>query len=380
MVFIPRLISPSISKVPKNKAVELFGMRQVGKTTLLEHLFKSYRTAWYTGDSPDDVKILTSLPSSKELRTFISNYEFIVIDEAQRIPAIGLLVKRFVDLKTDCQLIVTGSSSLDLAGGTFESAAGRFRAYQLWPFSAQELANNSSWIDVVRTLPDRLVYGSFPFVIDDPEQAKEDLVSYAVSSAFKDIFSLSGIRDHRSFENLVVLLAHNIGNLITVSSLGRECGLSSTAVENYLTLLEQSFIIKILPSYAKNLANELKKSKKVYFCDLGLRNAILRRFTPFSTRPPEEQGALFENYFVMERIKKGSYDSRLTRHYFWRTKNANEIDLIEMTDDNIEAFEIKLSQSKARVPPSFREAYPDALFHTVNRDNFYKYLESPARQ
>ena len=355
-------------------------MRQVGKTTLLEHLFKSYRTAWYTGDSPDDVKILTSLPSSKELRTFISNYEFIVIDEAQRIPSIGLLVKRFVDLKTDCQLIVTGSSSLDLAGGTFESAAGRFRAYQLWPFSAQELANNSSWIDVVRTLPDRLVYGSFPFVIDDPEQAKEDLVSYAVSSAFKDIFSLSGIRDHRSFENLVVLLAHNIGNLITVSSLGRECGLSSTAVENYLTLLEQSFIIKILPSYAKNLANELKKSKKVYFCDLGLRNAILRRFTPFSTRPPEEQGALFENYFVMERIKKGSYDSRLTRHYFWRTKNANEIDLIEMTDDNIEAFEIKLSQSKARVPPSFRKAYPDALFHTVNRDNFYKYLESPARQ
>lgn len=380
MVFIPRLISPSISKVPKNKAVELFGMRQVGKTTLLEHLFKSYRTAWYTGDSPDDVKILTSLPSSKELRTFISNYEFIVIDEAQRIPAIGLLVKRFVDLKTDCQLIVTGSSSLDLAGGTFESAAGRFRAYQLWPFSAQELANNSSWIDVVRTLPDRLVYGSFPFVIDDPEQAKEDLVSYAVSSAFKDIFSLSGIRDHRSFENLVVLLAHNIGNLITVSSLGRECGLSSTAVENYLTLLEQSFIIKILPSYAKNLANELKKSKKVYFCDLGLRNAILRRFTPFSTRPPEEQAALFENYFVMERIKKGSYDSRLTRHYFWRTKNASEIDLIEMTDENIEAFEIKLSQSKARVPPSFREAYPDAFFHTVNRDNFYKYLESPARQ
>lgn len=177
---------------------------------------------------------------------------------------------------------------------------------------------------------------------------------------------------------MVYLLAHNIGNLITVSSLGRECGLSSTTVENYLTLLEQSFIIKILPSYAKNLANELKKSKKIYFCDLGLSNAILRRFTPFSARSPEEQGALFENYFVMERIKKCSYDSRFTQHYFWRTKNANEIDLIEVTDDNIEAFEIKLSQSKARVPPSFREAYPEALFHTVNRDNFYKYLESPS--
>ena len=378
MTFIPRRISSSILRVPKNKAVELFGMRQVGKTTLLEHLFKNYRTAWYTGDSPDDVRILTSLPSANELRTLIANYEFIVIDEAQRIPSIGLLIKRFVDLKTDCQLIVTGSSSLDLAGGTFESAAGRFRAYQLWPFSAQELADSSSWIDEIRSLSDRLVYGSFPFVIDDPEQAKEDLVSYAISTAFKDIYSLSGIRDHRAFDNLVYLRAHNIGNLITVSSLGRECGLSSTAIENYLTLLEQSFIIKILPSYAKNLANELKKSKKIYFCDLGLRNAILRRFTPFGARPPEEQGALFENYFVMERIKKCSYDSRFTQHYFWRTKNANEIDLIEVTDDNIEAFEIKLSQPKAKVPPSFREAYPDALFHTVNRDNFYKYLESPS--
>ena len=264
MVFIPRRISSSILRVPKNKAVELFGMRQVGKTTLLEHLFKNNRTAWYTGDSPDDVRILTSLPSANELRTLIANYEFIVIDEAQRIPSIGLLIKRFVDLKTDCQLIVTGSSSLDLAGGTFESAAGRFRAYQLWPFSAQELADSSSWIDEIRSLPDRLVYGSFPFAIDDPEQAKEDLVSYAISTAFKDIYSLSGIRDHRAFDNLVYLLAHNIGNLITVSSLGRECGLSSTAIENYLTLLEQSFIIKILPSYAKNLANELKKSKNLF--------------------------------------------------------------------------------------------------------------------
>lgn len=376
MSFIPRRISSSILCVPKSKAVELFGMRQVGKTTLLEHLYKNYRTAWYTGDSPEDRRILTSLPSSNELRLLISDYQYIVIDEAQKIPSIGLLIKRFVDLKTECQLIVTGSSSLDLAGGTFESAAGRFRLYKLWPFSAQELAGSSSWIDEIRSLPDRLVFGSFPFVIDDPEQAKEDLVTYAVSTAFKDIFSLSGIRDHRSFENLVTILAHNIGNLITTSSLGRECGLSSTAVDNYLTLLEHSFIIKVLPSYAKNLANELKKSKKIYFCDLGLRNAILRRFTPFSTRPPEEQGALFENYFVMERIKKCSYDSRLTRHYFWRTKNSNEIDLIEMTDDNMEAFEIKLSQPKAKIPPSFREAYPNALFHTVNRDNFYKYLES----
>ena len=170
MTFIPRRISSSILRVPKNKAVELFGMRQVGKTTLLEHLFKNYRTAWYTGDSPDDVRILTSLPSANELRTLIANYEFIVIDEAQRIPSIGLLIKRFVDLKTDCQLIVTGSSSLDLAGGTFESAAGRFRAYQLWPFSAQELADSSSWIDEIRSLSDRLVYGS-------PQPSKTSILS-----------------------------------------------------------------------------------------------------------------------------------------------------------------------------------------------------------
>lgn len=379
MKYISRLLSSELLKVPSNKATVLFGMRQVGKTTLLKHLFGGSRSTWYTGDYIEDIEVLSSLTSESAVRSFIGDNDYIVIDEAQRVPSIGMLIKKIVDLQTQCRLIVTGSSSLDLAGGTFESAAGRIRTFQLWPLSAQEIADATSWTDAQRNFQNRMVYGSFPFVLDNAQQAQENLVAYSTALAFKDILSLAGIRDHRALEKLIMVLAYNIGNLITNDSLSRECGITSPSVENYLTLLEQCFIIKILPSYAKNLANELKKSKKIYFCDLGLRNAILRNFTPFSARRPEEQGALFENYFVMERIKKCSYDSPFTRHYFWRTKNESEVDLIEVTNENIEAFEVKLSQQNAKVPPSFERAYPDAVFHTVNRLNVNQFLKTPEK-
>ena len=175
---------------------------------------------------------------------------------------------------------------------------------------------------------------------------------------------------------LVQVLAYRIGSLSTTDSLARECGLNAGTVESYLGLLEECFIIKVLPSFARNHANELRKSKKIYFCDLGIRNSIINNFSPFSTRTPEEQGMLFENYFIIERIKLHSFSNPFVSHYFWRNKSASEIDLIEEEDNQIRAFEVKLSRNHVKVPPTFAEAYPATSFNVVNEKNFYQFLSS----
>lgn len=212
----------------------------------------------------------------------------------------------------------------------------------MWSLSAEEIALHSSWFDVVRSLPERMILGNYPSVVLNPKEAKENLKVYIDGLLFKDIFDYAGVRKHPSFMRLVQVLAYRIGSLSTTDSLARECGLNAGTIESYLGLLEECFIIKVLPSFARNLANELRKSKKIYFCDLGIRNAIINNFSSFSTRTPEEQGMLFENYFIVERIKLHSYSNSFVSHYFWRNKSASEIDLIEEKDNQIHAFELKL--------------------------------------
>lgn len=375
MEYIERQLTDTLEKAPKNKALILFGARQVGKTTLLKHLFGTRNTRWFTGDEDDDVRFLTSLNSPADLRLFLNDGGNIVIDEAQRIPNVGLLIKRLVDADSAVRIFATGSSSLDLAGGVMESAAGRIRPFTLWPLTIEEIAQHYSWLDAVRSLPERLVFGSYPSIVLHPEDAREALSAYYDATLFKDIYQYSGLRKAPAFLRLVEVLAYRIGQLSTVDSLARECGLTAGTVDNYLALLEDCFVIKVLPSYSSNLANELKKSKKVYFCDLGVRNAAIKNFTPFSTRTSEEQGALFENYFVMERIKYHSYKDRFVRHYFWRNKSGSEVDLVELNDDKMQVFEIKLTKDKVKAPPSFTEAYPHAEFNVVNRGNFYQYFQ-----
>lgn len=375
MRYIPRQITDRLLASPKNKATLLLGARQVGKSTLLKHLLSEVPHLWVSGDDPKTCSDLSRLISPTDLKQYIGDNKVFVIDEAQRIDSIGLLLKRLVDLQLDCRIMATGSSSLDLASGVFESAAGRIRAYQLMTFSLEELTKFFGWGEVSQNLSDRLVYGNYPFVVEeDPFEAEQNLSMLFQSVAFKDIFSLSGIRKPAGFTRLVEILAYRIGGLCTVDSLAKECGLSASAVENYLSLLEQCFLIKVLPSFSKNLANELKKSKKIYFCDVGLRNAAIGDFRPFSTRPPEEQGELFENFFIMERIKFSLYRNPLTRHYFWRTKNRAEVDLIEVNNQQMTAFEVKLSRENVAAPPSFLNAYPDADFFVVNQHNLQKYL------
>lgn len=374
MKYITRSLSRILENSPKDKATIIFGPRQVGKTTLIEHFIEDRDSLWLSGDEPVDVNILTNLPSKKEVLELLGAHQNIVIDEAQKVPGIGLLIKRMVDAHSECKIYVTGSSSLDLAGGVYESAAGRTRSNYLWPFSFEELASASSVIQERRDLFSRLVYGSYPQVVNDPSQAAVNLNNLYKNIAFKDVLDLGGIKNHRAFQHLIFVLASRIGQMCSYESIAQECKLSSPTIQSYITLLEQCFVIKCLPSFARNLENELKKSKKIYFYDLGLRNAILRRFTPFESRSPEEQGALFENYFVIERIKQASYHNCMVNHYFWRTKNRAEVDLIETYNDEVQAFEIKLSRDDVSSPPSFRKAYPEAAFTVVNKNNYQDYL------
>ena len=376
--YVNRLLTNRVEDVPKNKAVIIFGARQVGKTTLLKHIFRNEKTRWFTGDDPSDVNFLSSISSTPDLKMLLDSAKNIIIDEAQRIPSVGMLIKRVIDLESSTRLFVTGSSSLDLAGGVYESATGRVRPLTLWPLSAEEIALHSSWFDVVRSLPERMILGNYPSVVLNPKEAKENLKTYIDGVLFKDIFAYAGVRKHPSFMRLVQVLAYRIGSLSTTDSLARECGLNAGTIESYLGLLEECFIIKVLPSFARNLANELRKSKKIYFCDLGIRNAIINNFSHVSTRKTEEQGMLFENYFMIERIKLHSYSNSFVSHYFWRNKSASEIDLIEEKDNQIHAFELKLSRDHVKVPPTFAKAYPEASFDVVNEKNFYQFLSSTA--
>ena len=238
---------------------------------------------------------------------------------------------------------------------------------KLWPLSTQELANANSWGRVTQNIHWHLVYGMYPEICMDPESAKENLMDHCNALLYKDIFSLAGIRRSDKFEKLVQFLAYNVGSLISYDSVSREVGLNKNTVADYITLLEQCFIVKVCPSYAKNLANELKKSKKIYFCANGIRNAVLGNFSPIANR--SDAGALWENFVFTERLKLHSYRNDYAQIYFWRTQNPRprELDFIEIVDGKMTAIECKLSKNEVAKPgDSFVKAYPDCEIRTVS--------------
>ena len=265
MAYIARSLTALLERTPTDKAIVVFGARQTGKTTLLKHLFQDRKVKWLSGDEPQDRELLTSLSSKADISILLSGLDVLVIDEAQRIQGIGMLLKRLEDSKPSCRIFATGSSSLELAGGVMESAAGRLWPMTLFPLSVSELADHNSWLDVMESLPIRLTVGSYPEIVTHPQRSKATLRYLFESIVFKDLFAIAGIRRSEQFLHLVRLLAANIGNLCSFSSLGQQCGLSSPTVERCVSLLEQSFIVKTLPCYSSNFATELKKSKKITF-------------------------------------------------------------------------------------------------------------------
>ncbi len=372
---IPRDLVDRIVTATPPKAVAIFGPRRVGKTTLIKSLPDLGVTNFLNGNRRRDVQLLQRLESAGDVDVLLNGSDTIVIDEAQRVPNIGLIVKMLVDANEKTKIFLTGSSSLELAQGVRESAVGRLVNRRLWSLSLNELANEYGWGQVATDIERLMVYGTYPEVVTSPEEAIGTLMDYVEDIMYKDIFELGGIRNSSSLRTLVEMLARRIGQEVSYESLARDTKLHSQTVERYIDLLEKCFIIRRCGSFSRNLDNELKKGKKVYFCDVGVRNAIIDDFSPFSAR--EDAGALWENFFFMERLKKHDLERTFVRQYFWRVRGSRlkagtmqeysrEIDFIEVRDNRMEAFECKLNpKKKDSGGTEFRDAYPDCPIRVV---------------
>ena len=378
MPYIQRELQPQITRETPPKAVVIFGARQIGKTTLLTELSQYEKSVrWFNGDLITDHRQL-QFSSSTDVELTLRQADTIIIDEAQRFPNIGLILKQLVDVNVRLNLgkkiFATGSSSLELAKGVKESAVGRLVHRQMWPLSISEIAAAKGWGEISQNIERLMIYGTYPAVFTDPDHAESTLRNYCDGVLYKDLFALAGIRQNEKFMHLVKLLAYNVGSEVNYDNLARDTGLSRTTVADYLQLLEQCFIIKICPSFSRNLSNELKKGKKVYFCDNGVRNAIIGDFSPMVARPIQDIGALWENFFFMERVKLHSIRNDFTDMYFWRTtsNNPHELDFLEVKNERIRAFECKLSSSAKARPGKFTTAYPDAPIDTVTPDDLMR--------
>ena len=372
-----KLIQKIQKKLFKGKAILILGARQVGKTTLIESLLAPYKneTLILNGDEPDVREQLAKITST-QLKLMIGNNKIIFIDEAQRIENIGITLKLITDQIKDVQVIATGSSSFELSNKTSEPLTGRKFEYQLFPLSFAEMVDHHGWLEEKRLLQHRLIYGYYPEVVNQKStsDAQERLKLLAESYLYKDILSLEGIKKPQLLDKLLRALALQMGSEVSFHELARLTGSNSHTVEKYIDILEKAFIVFKLPSYSKNVRNELKKSKKIYFYDTGIRNAVIGNFTPVESRT--DMGALWENFLVSERKKYLGYQQDYAiRSYFWRTKQQQEIDYLEETHDQLNAWEFKWSEhAKAKFPLTFTRAYPNGTTEVISRESFEEFV------
>jgi len=362
------------SKFFKGKAIVVTGARQVGKTTLLKQLVKEIGLPSIFLNC-DEVEVRNSLENAnfERLKAIIGSNKIIFIDEAQRVNSIGLTLKIIVDNFTDVQLLVTGSSTLELATGIKEPLTGRKFEYNLFPFSLAELVKHNNLIIEEQALEKRLIFGSYPDALNYPGEEKELLLNLTNSYLFKDILSLANIRKPLLLEKLIQALALQVGNEVSYHELGQIIDSDKQTVEKYVDLLEQCFVIFKLTAYSKNLRNEIKKSKKIYFYDNGIRNAVIQNFSALALR--QDTGALFENYMISEYIKKSNNQRKFAKYYFWRSFQQQEIDLIEEVNGNINVIEIKWNENKkVKFPTTFTDAYPVNDTIVINRKNYTSIL------
>lgn len=363
----------------QGKAIVLIGARQVGKSTLFHQILESME---YTAsqqvlsldcDDPETRSMLENMNLS-ELRLLVGNNKIIMVDEAQRVKGIGLTLKMLTDHFPDVQLMATGSSSFLLQGQLNEPLTGRKYEYHLYPLSTQELYGDGGLVHVKQTLETRLIFGSYPDVLKHTGNTREILMNLSDSYLYQDLLSMEGIRRPVILEKLLVALALQIGSEVSYNELAQTVGTDSKTIEKYIGLLERCYIVFRLPALSRNVRTELKKGKKIYFYDNGIRNALIQNFNPIAVR--QDMRALWENFFVSERKKYNHYNGRYVKSYFWRTTQQQEIDYIEETDGTFTAFEMKWNPRKANAsfPSTFLNAYPVADKSVVTPDNYLTWL------
>ncbi len=372
---IDRIIESRIKgKLFKGKSIIVYGARQVGKTTLISKVTdnRNSNTLWLNCDEPDVRKMLTDATSTR-LRSIAGKSSIVVIDEAQRIENIGLVIKLFVDNLKNIQIIATGSSSLELSNRVSEPLTGRKYLFTLFPLSFREMAERTDLLEERRMLEHRLVYGYYPEIVTNPGEEEERLLLLADSYLYKDILTMELIKKPVLIDKLLRMLALQVGSEVSYKEIGSAIGADNETVEKYIDLLEKSFVVFRLNSFSRNKRNEIRKGKKIYFYDNGIRNSIIRNFNPVNSRT--DKGAMFENFLIGERMKKISYSGMKVLPYFWRTSQQQEVDYIEENGNNMTAFEFKWKRSgHTKLPLAFSRAYPESLFTVVTASDFEEFV------
>ncbi|MBQ7550337.1 MAG: ATP-binding protein [Bacteroidales bacterium] len=365
----------------KGKAIVLLGARQVGKSTLFQQILNNPELPVPQEQVKvlycDDARVrelLEHADNLNDMRQLVANNRIIFVDEAQRIQGIGLILKLITDHFKDVQLLITGSSSFMLQGKLNEPLTGRKFEYHLYPISTQELMNDGGILKIKQSFESRLIYGSYPDVVVGEENIRDILLNLSGSYMYQDLLSMEGVRKPVFIEKLLVALALQVGSEVSYNELAQTVGTDSKTIEKYVDLLEKCYIIFRLNGLSRNLRSELKKSKKIYFYDNGIRNALIQNFNPINLR--QDMGALWENFFISERIKYNHYNNRYVNTYFWRTNSQQEIDYIEECDGTMTAFEMKWNPKKAkfRFPKAFIEAYDIKETVVITPDNYLEWL------
>jgi len=361
-------------KLLDNKAIILLGPRQVGKTTLLRELVHRNELAalWWNGDETD-VRELLKNPTSTLLKSYIGRHRVVVIDEAQRVENIGLVIKLIYDNIPGVKVIATGSSAFELANRINEPLTGRKWEYFLYPLSYAEMVQHHGITEERRMLNHRLIYGYYPDVVTSAGEEKEILQQLADSYLYKDILTWENVQKPQKLEKLIQALAFQLGNEVSYLELSRMAGIDKETVERYIILLERAFVVFRLGSFSRNLRKELSKSRKIYFYDNGIRNAVIRNYAPAGLR--SDIGALWENFLLAERLKCLQKRELYVNRFFWRTHDRQEIDYIEEREGILHAFEFKWGEKNSnRFPRIFLETYPKHETTVVNRTNFESFV------
>jgi predicted AAA+ superfamily ATPase len=359
----------------KGKVFVLIGPRRVGKTEFIKKLISRFDDKVFsgTGDNLDLREVLSS-QRLQRINSALGSYDLIFIDEAQRIPEIGYSIKLLIDSSPDKTIILTGSSSFELSGQLGEPLTGRQKQKKLFPIAVVELHKQFGGMRLLEILDELLIFGSYPEVLNQDSEIDKMEYLHLLRDSYllKDILELENLKYSEKLFDLLKLLAFQIGHEVSFNELANKLGIAKQSVERYISLLEKAFVVKRLGGFSRNLRNEITKSSRYYFLDNGVRNAIINNFNPVGSR--NDIGMLWENFMVMERLKKQEYQRIFSNNYFWRTYDQKEIDLIEDRGGKLYAFEFKYGSKKIKAPRQWQNAYPDSKFSLVTPENFLEFL------
>ena len=356
----------------KGKTILLYGPRQVGKTFLVKKLVKEAEGKYYNVEL-HEVQDQLSTTNSAKLKAFIGEDKLIVLDEIQTMKNAGAVLKVIHDTFPNVQIIATGSSAYELINAMAEPLLGRSRNYVLYPPSYGEIKQSIGFVEAYARIESMLRFGCYPEVVFKPDEEKKNVLKLiSANSLYRDALSLGGIRRPDLIREILILLAYQIGQEVSLNEISNKTNTNVHTVQRYLYLLEQSFVITSLGSLSRNLRNEIGKSRKYYFVDLGIRNALINNFNPLKIR--NDIGQLWENFCVIERMKKNENTQRHVNTYFWRTYEQKEIDYIEEIDGKLCAFEFKWKEPAGKLPKLFLEAYPGSEYKVITKENFREFV------